>query len=211
MIGLGELFRYNNLFFRVTGRLWDLFVLNLLWALFSLPLVTAGASTLALYTVLSRIQAGEEGYLFRDFWQAFRKNLKKGLKVELLLAAAGIMIPCSILFWGQRSGMIPGVCMVLSMASAFLYLLMLLYLFQVLVFMDIGIGASIMAAFVAAAQNLPRTLLMLAMIVSTVALAVYSNPAAMVFFCIGVSGLCYMLVFLGPWKEGIREKDTENS
>lgn len=206
MIELGELFHYNNLFFRVTGRLWDLFVLNLLWVLFSQPLVTAGASTLALYTVVSRIQAGEEGYLCRDFWQAFRKNFKKGLKAELLLVVAGIMISCSISFWGQCSGLISEICMVFSIASAFLCLLTLLYLFQVLAFMDMGIGASIMAAFVAAAQNFPRTLLMLAMIVSTVGLAVYSNLAAMVFFCMGVSGLCYMLVFLGPWKAKIEEK-----
>lgn len=43
-------------------RVWSLIVLNVLWLVCSLPVVTLGASCAALYQVLGKVIAGEDGH-----------------------------------------------------------------------------------------------------------------------------------------------------
>ena len=50
----------DNPFFRLMGAIGDLVVLNILWLLCCLPVVTAGASTLALFAIVHKIAAGED-------------------------------------------------------------------------------------------------------------------------------------------------------
>ena len=55
-----SLFDPNSAFFRGMERVWTLVVLNVLWVLCSLPVVTIGPSTAALYQVLGKVIQGEE-------------------------------------------------------------------------------------------------------------------------------------------------------
>lgn len=59
-------------------RLLDVFVLNLLWVVFSLPIFTIGASTCAAYSVTLKMVDEEEGYVARMFIKAFKENFKQG-------------------------------------------------------------------------------------------------------------------------------------
>ena len=58
---MAKLFDYNNIVWRFMGRVADLFFLTLLWAIGSLPLVTMGASTTALYYVALKMVKNQEG------------------------------------------------------------------------------------------------------------------------------------------------------
>ena len=53
-----SLFDPNSAFFRGMERVWTLVVLNVLWVLCSLPVVTIGPSTAALYQVLGKVIQG---------------------------------------------------------------------------------------------------------------------------------------------------------
>lgn len=194
-----ELFQYDNRFFRVTGRLWDLCVLNLLWFLCSIPIITAGAAVMALFTATKGIHQGTDGYLVRGFLKAFRRHLKRGIMAELSMALLGLMLFCSIRFWGQCEGGLPMLCLVVSLAAVVLYGLVLLYAFPVLAFSKCRVWQGLGAAFLMAAQNFPRTLQMLLLITSAAVLVSSFTPAAMLFLFLGVPGLCYMMVVLGPW------------
>lgn len=44
-------------------RVWSLIVLNVLWLVCSLPVVTLGASCAALYQVLGKVIDGEDGHV----------------------------------------------------------------------------------------------------------------------------------------------------
>ncbi len=220
---MGKIFNYDNLFFRVTGRIGDLFILNLMWLIGCLPVITIGTSTLALYTVVERMQNGEEGYLCRDFWKAYKKHLKRGIGLELGLLAAGALILLSVRFWGQLGSIenvaisdaknaagvavsnvaaisgIAKVCYIVSLVGLLAYILVVIYVFQVMLHTNRTIFGSIAASFVVAAQNLPKTLLILLMLASVGVLCYFVSIVAALFLCIGVSGMCYMILFLGPW------------
>ena len=57
-------------------KVFDCMCLSILWLLFCLPVITAGASTTALYATVYHYIRKEEGHLWRTFWGAFRENLR---------------------------------------------------------------------------------------------------------------------------------------
>ena len=82
-------------FFDPNGKMMDLLwkpvhimFLNLLWVLFSLPIVTIGASTTALYSVLIKMRNNKEGKLLRDFWDAFKGNFRQATIIWLMILLA---------------------------------------------------------------------------------------------------------------------------
>ncbi len=80
-------FSADNRFFQFVNRLMDVLFLNLLFLLFSLPIVTAGASLTAAHAVALKMVDDEEGYLFRTFWKAFRENFRRATLLWLANAA----------------------------------------------------------------------------------------------------------------------------
>lgn len=76
---------------RMIERIADLFFLNILVVLFSLPIVTGGAALVAMHCVLLKMARGEEGYVFHDFWFSFRGNFKQATCLWLMILA--IILP----------------------------------------------------------------------------------------------------------------------
>ena len=63
----------------------NLLILNLFWVIGCLPLVTAGASTIAACTVALKMVENREGPgMTVQFWQAFVGNLKHGIPLTLI-------------------------------------------------------------------------------------------------------------------------------
>lgn len=85
---MGRIFDPQNPFFRRLGSLVDLMGLSLLWLVCSLPAVTAGAASSAMYiAVLRCVLPGESG-AFRTYFAALRDNLKSGVAAMLAVLAA---------------------------------------------------------------------------------------------------------------------------
>lgn len=76
---------------RFLAKIADLIILNLLWMAYSLPLVTIGASTTALYTVMLKIVKEEDIYITKVFFDAFRKNFKQSTIIWGILLFWGIL------------------------------------------------------------------------------------------------------------------------
>jgi uncharacterized membrane protein YesL len=67
--------------------LWTVLKLNFIWVLFSLPIVTIGASTIAVFSVTLKMVNNEEGNVFSQFFQSFKLNLKQGIILGLITIA----------------------------------------------------------------------------------------------------------------------------
>lgn len=80
------LFNMNSGFWRFVNRALDVLLLNLLWLLFSLPIITIGASTCAAFYVTMKMVDEEEGYVARMFVKAFKENFKQGTIMWLFTA-----------------------------------------------------------------------------------------------------------------------------
>ena len=82
----------DNKVLQVLAVMGDLMLLNVLWLLCSLPVITAGASTTALYYTTLKMVRKKESYPAKMFLHAFRQNLKQGIWMTLLLILLCIVL-----------------------------------------------------------------------------------------------------------------------
>ncbi len=102
-------------------RLVDLLILNLLWAVGCLPVVTAGASTIAAFTVtLKMAEQRESSGVFAAFWTAYGKNLKHGIPLTLIFAVVAYGIWLDLQLFRNLEGNTIGFLIVAILAGFFL-------------------------------------------------------------------------------------------
>ncbi|WP_173472460.1 YesL family protein [Eubacterium ruminantium] len=79
-------------FFIAMDKFGDFFILNILFFICCIPIVTIGASVTALYTVLIKMVKNQEGVARRDFFKAFKRNFKPATFVWLVIMVVGAAI-----------------------------------------------------------------------------------------------------------------------
>ncbi len=90
---MGGFFALDGPFYRIGTLIADIMILSFVWLLFCIPLFTVGASTSALFYVVTRRISNKEGYLLRDFWKSFRENFKQSTICWLLIVfISGILL-----------------------------------------------------------------------------------------------------------------------
>ena len=82
----------DHIIIRVLSRVFDLVLLNILWIIFSLPLITIGAATTALYSVTLKMVRNEEGYIFREYVSAFKSSFWQSTIIWILMILLGSVI-----------------------------------------------------------------------------------------------------------------------
>lgn len=90
-------FNIENPVMQTVIKIFDCMCLSVLWLLFSLPVLTAGAATTALYATVYHYIRKEEGHLWRTFWDAFRENLKRSTVVWVVALVIGALLAADVL------------------------------------------------------------------------------------------------------------------
>lgn len=68
-----------------------------LWIIMCIPIFTIGASTTAAYSVVKKCLDNTEGYVFGQFFEAFKANFKLSTKAWLIILVALIMVVFGVL------------------------------------------------------------------------------------------------------------------
>lgn len=84
---MGKMFSADGPVFRFLDKTVNVIFLNILWVIFSLPVITAGASTTAMFSVMMKMARDREGYMWKGFWKAFKENFKQATKIWLVFLA----------------------------------------------------------------------------------------------------------------------------
>lgn len=84
------MFSYNSRFTQIVNQIIDCFFLSFIWLLSSLPIITIGASTTALYHTVDKVLRREEGGIWKEYWRVFRRDFKRAtcLWIIMLLITA---------------------------------------------------------------------------------------------------------------------------
>ena len=96
---LAGLFNYDNPVWRFIGKLWDVLVVNILWIICSIPVVTAGASTTAMYYVTLKLARDEDGYTIRSFFKSFKENFKQATAIWLIFLLTGMLLAFDVYYF----------------------------------------------------------------------------------------------------------------
>lgn len=86
------IFNPENGIYRATEKLADLFLLSVFWLVCSLPLVTVGPATAALYNTTVRAIRGNH----RNSWALFIQTFKRELKVGVLASLAVVPVMAAL-------------------------------------------------------------------------------------------------------------------
>lgn len=123
-----KIFSQDGIIYKLITNFIALVKINFLWLLFSLPIVTLGGATIAAYDVFLRMCDGEEGYVAREFVQAFKKNFKNGIPYGLVTLLCCYVVWLDFSLFEQIESN-PVILLVMGMISAFVFLLSLLFAF----------------------------------------------------------------------------------
>ena len=100
----GNLFNPQNSFWQTIDRLSDLLILSLLWLICSLPLVTVGAASTALYDTAAHCFRGQEPMPWRRFFHTFRRELPCAAIVTVAWGALlGLLVWALELIWAAAA------------------------------------------------------------------------------------------------------------
>ena len=207
-------FRSDNPFWQSMGTVYDLFIVNSLWLLCSLPVFTIGPATAAAFYALAERLLGESGGISRDFFSSFRRNFKQGVLLGLPLTALGIFLAADI-WLCRRSGTGIYTFFMFFFAVIFLFwCFVTLYTFPILAKFELGSRDILIRAFTLSIQNLPMTLTML--FVTGVCLWFCHIAPGLIFIMFGIAAqFCttIMLSIFRPWlpKPEPADEDADSS
>ena len=165
----------DNVVVRALSKLGDMICLNVMWLVCCIPVVTIGASTTALYTVMLKLVKNEEGYVFRGFLKAFKTNFKQSTIIWLIVLALGIVWTVDFRVAGLMPGMAGIVMSAIFLALGFILLSVLLYIFPLTARYENGIKATFKNALILTVARLPYTLAMDAIVVAAVVVSLWST------------------------------------
>ena len=76
---MANIFSQDNPFNDLMSTIGDMAMISVAWTVFSIPVVTIGASTSAACEVARELQAGSSKGIFRSFWAAFKRRFPTNL------------------------------------------------------------------------------------------------------------------------------------
>lgn len=95
-----RLFHYDGWLMQSLSKIADLLLLSLLWIVSSIPLLTVGAASSALYYSVFKVLRKGEGGVWKSFWGAFSQNFKRATALWcLILVVWGLLVAIGTYAW----------------------------------------------------------------------------------------------------------------
>lgn len=181
------LFSYEGPISQWIGRILDYLLLGLLWSLFSVPVVTVGAASVALHHTARKVLRQEMSHVTTEFWHAFKSNLKQGTAVWLILLGIivflGIDIYYTLSLW--MGGVLHGSVPILLLILAALVLAWGQYLFSYLSYFRDVTGIALKNCLLMVLSN-PIASLGLVLLMACGAVVVYDIPGGLLLAAPGI-------------------------
>lgn len=200
-------FSVDGPLYKFMSTLWDVIKLNVLWLLFSLPVVTIGASTVAVFCVTNKMSEDKEGYVGRQFLQAFKENWKQGVPMGLfcLLCAYVLYLDTEIYRVSESVVvLIVGIISAVYFVSAFIYAFPLLARYENTVIQTLKNSIRITMRY------FPRTIALVIVLAIEIFLFMFNNTT--LFFLLLIGPVCIIYTISGFAMYIFRqiEKDNES-
>ena len=196
---------------RALSDLNTLVILNVLTALFCIPVITAGASVAAMHYVIMEMFENRGDGAAREFWKRFKENLRNATPVWLILLAAAIFIyaDCRIIMGGQTG--LPRAMLVPLYIGAFIEASIAVYAFPLTARFVYSTGATFKNSAILAVANFPRTVLMVLYHVIMPYLLFNVSRLLPLFFLVGISLPAYFsaLLYMPVIRKMIGEPEPE--
>lgn len=148
----------DNKFMNFLSRLGDLFILNVIYLLCCIPVITIGAATTALYYSTLKLAENRESYAWKDYLKALKENFKQSTAIWAIMLAIIAILVMDLLLAGSLGQAIGSVMAVFIIIVSIFLILMGLYVFPVLARFDNTVKNTIKNALIMAIRHFPSTI-----------------------------------------------------
>jgi uncharacterized membrane protein YesL len=214
-----SIFSHEGVLFRITERIGNLILLNLLYLITCIPIVTIGPATAALHYVTLKYAANEEDRVWEPFMHSFKQNLKQGILVGLITTFVGVGLAFSMYYIYQMvsAGLaLDKVVMVIVSLTCILYLMANAYIYPLLARYENSIKQMLRTALLLAIRHLPATVCLGIISGAPILMLMYTPVTFMIalsfYFFIGFSAIAFLqdkLVVRIFWQYTPRETTIE--
>lgn len=185
---------------RFLGRIGDIIILNLIFVVTALPVITVGTALSALYTVAMKLARGEDPSVLREYIRAFWRNRKPATICWLIMAAAGALIFLDFRLVGAFGGALYTVVRLLLAMIFGVWMLTFLYLFPYIARFENTVFHSVKNALFLSAAHLPSTVMMLVISVGLIVVTLFTSRTFVIgtigWFFAGFAAVAYVQSFL---------------
>lgn len=191
---LADFFSNDSIFGRIFGTAGDIILINLLFLISSVPILTIGASLSAMNHTFLEKKKGSDEAVPRLFFAGFKKNLKQGTAAWLLLLILGIVLATDLHTFGPNGPLTSFPAYIVSAVLLVLVLMASIWLFALIPSTGLPLLKLIPKAFLLAAVNFPYTLLLTAALAGSVMLTfrnfftLFVGISVWIFFGFGLYG-----------------------
>jgi uncharacterized membrane protein YesL len=190
---MGKFFSIDSPFYRFATRVADIMILNLLWIVCSIPLVTIGASTTAVYYVCLKMVKDEETYIVKSFFKSFKENFKQGTILWLLFVGISGILGANYYYLFKVSEAENMVLKGLTILVTIIYAFSFLYAFPLLARYESPVHKTIINSIMISIRYLNRTVMIVLILAALVGLGFYSKETLIFVLLLGVGVLCYVI------------------
>lgn len=151
-------FKYMEVFGR---HFWDLALLNLLYLVFCIPIVTFGPATAALIKVTRNYSQERSCFMFHEFWKTFKSSFKQSFIVGIVDIILAVWAVYMVVFYYNFSLYydIGKVLLVVSISLMLIIFLMHYYIYLLIVSTNLKLKQIIKNAFLLTSLGLKSTLI----------------------------------------------------
>lgn len=182
--------------YKITTVFSQFILLNALYLLFCLPIVTIGAATSALFEVTLRYADDERGELIVSFLRAFRFTWKKATGAYLLLGLPIAALLYSGFFWFSGGTLLTSIPAMISFVSSGYFFLVLVYSLALLGRFENTFKQTIKNAFLLPLAEMVRSLGLLLLPITIFCLIVLFPLFKLFFALFGFAFAMYCSSFL---------------
>lgn len=211
---MGNFFDPDGGVMKALSRIADLAILNILWMLFCLPVVTAGAATTALFYMCLKMVKNREGYLIRGFAKAFKDNFRKSTIIWIVFLAILLVLGGDFWIMCNWENTLRYPMLVLIILALLLVVFILLYVFALIGKFENTVLEYVKNAFFMSIKHFPATILLFVIFCLQIYICLFvmvNDQYLPLLFLFGGSAFVYLMCFVHQWvfKQYTGEEEEE--
>lgn len=171
-------------------------VLNLVFIITCLPIITIGTALSSLYYVTLREARNEYGYLVRPYLSEFRKNLKSGIAAFSILFLIGAVLLFNLAFWYSVGTILTSVLAGLFVIALILWFFIFTYSFPLISRFQNTTKQTLKNAFYMIMTNVKPTIALALIDTTVITLCIFAKPVRLLMVLFGFSFVAYCQSFI---------------
>lgn len=182
------------------SRITDFMLLNILFILCCIPVVTIGASITALhYVIMKSVINQEDPAILKGFFKAFKENFKQATIVWLVVIAIAAVAIADIAILKAGGARFGGWFVALIVIIAIAVFVVVMYTYALMARFENSLGQTVRNATLMSLRHIMNSFAMMIVYLSPFALIVWQAWGAMAVLLVGFSCSAYINCF--KWKE----------